>query len=81
MFRKLDAWKKAYALGIDVYQCTRNFPKDELYGLTSQMRRSATSIAANIAEGYTRGSSKEYRQFISVARASAAELLTWLMFS
>ena len=81
MYRKLDAWKKAYALGISIYKATREFPKEERYGLISQMRRAATSIAANIAEGYTRGSAKEYRQFVTIARGSAAELQTWLMFS
>ncbi len=81
MYRKLEAWKKAYALGIDVYRLTKKFPKEELYGITSQIRRAVTSIAANIAEGNSRGSQKEYRQFVSIARGSASELETWLMFS
>ncbi|MBC8278932.1 MAG: four helix bundle protein [FCB group bacterium] len=81
MYKRLDAWKKAYSLGLEIYKCSRSFPKEELYGITSQMRRAATSIAANIAEGNTRRSRKEYQQFISVARGSAAELETWLMFA
>lgn len=81
MYRNLDAWKKSYSLGISIYLLAKNFPKDELYGITSQMRRAATSIAANIAEGNSRSSNKEYRQFLSIARGSASELETWLMFS
>jgi four helix bundle protein len=81
MYRKLNAWQKAYALGISIYKQTRGFPKEELYGITSQMRRAATSIAANIAEGNSRESLKEFKQFLSIARGSASELETWLMFS
>ena len=81
MYRKLETWKKAYALGIEVYRLTKSFPKEELYGITSQMRRAATSIAANVAEGNSRGSTKENRQFVSIARGSASELETWLMFA
>jgi len=81
MYRKLIVWQKAYSLGISIYRNTQNFPREEIYGITSQMRRAATSIAANIAEGNTRESSKEYRQFLSIARGSASELETWLMFS
>jgi len=81
MYRKLETWKKAYTLGIEVYRLTKSFPKEELYGITSQMRRAATSIAANIAEGNARASTKENRQFVSIARGSASELETWLMFS
>jgi four helix bundle protein len=81
MYRTLTVWKKSYALGLAVYRATRQFPKEELYGITSQMRRAATSIAVNIAEGNARNSTKEYKQFISIARGSASELETWLMFS
>ncbi len=81
MYRKLDAWKKAYKFGLDIYEVTANFPKEELFGITSQMRRAATSIAANLAEGSTRNSKKEFKQFLSIARGSASEVETWLAFS
>ncbi|MFH1733773.1 MAG: four helix bundle protein [bacterium] len=81
MYRNLEAWKKAYALGLKIYKLTSNFPREEMFGLISQMRRSATSIAANIAEGNARKSPKEFSRFISIARGSAAELETWIMFS
>jgi four helix bundle protein len=81
MYRKLDVWKKAYSLGLEIYKQTNYFPKEELFGITSQIRRSATSIAVNIAEGNSRNSSKEFKQFLSIARGSAAEVETWLMFS
>ncbi len=81
MYRNLEAWKKAYTLGLNIYKLASNFPREEMFGLTSQMRRSATSIAANLAEGNARNSSKEFKRFISIARGSAAELETWVMFS
>ncbi len=81
MYQNLDAWKKAYRLGIEVYKRTKDFPKEEIFGITSQMRRAATSIPVNIAEGSSRGTIKEFRQYISVARGSAAELETWLMYA
>ncbi len=68
-------------MGLNIYKLTSNFPREEMFGLTSQMRRSATSIAANLAEGNARNSSKEFKRFISIARGSAAELETWVMFS
>ena len=81
MYRKLEVWKKAYSFSLDIYIITRNYPKEELYGITSQIRRSAASIPANIAEGNARNSRNEYRQFVSIARGSAAELETWLLLS
>lgn len=81
MYRRLKVWEKAYSLGLSIYKITKTFPKEELYGITSQIRRSATSIAANIAEGNTRDSKKEFKQFISIARGSASETETWLMYS
>jgi four helix bundle protein len=65
----------------DVYRLTQNFPKEELYGVTSQMRRAATSVPANIAEGNARESTKEYLRYLSIAVASLAELETWLELS
>jgi len=65
-------------LTISVYRLTRGFPKDELYGLTSQMRRSAVSIPSNIAEGQGRVSSGEFKQFLGIARGSNCEVQTQL---
>ncbi len=73
-YRNLIAWQKAKALVIEIYKSTRNFPKDEQYGLTSQMRRAAISVPSNIAEGRGRHSRKELLQFLYQARGSLLEL-------
>jgi four helix bundle protein len=73
-FKKLKVWSKAHVLTLSIYQRTRMFPKDEIYGLTSQMRRAAGSIGANIAEGCGRRSDPEMRRFLQIARGSASEL-------
>jgi four helix bundle protein len=73
-FKDLKVWVKAHALTLNVYQRTRCFPKEEMYGLTSQMRRSAASVGANIAEGCGRRSDGEMRRFLQIARGSASEL-------
>ena len=73
-FKDLRVWAKAHELTLNIYQTTRSFPKEELYGLTSQMRRSAVSIGANIAEGCGRRSDGEMRRFLQIARGSANEL-------
>ena len=73
-FQKLNVWKKSHLLTIDVYAATRNFPKDELYGLTSQTRRSAASIPANIAEGCGRDGGGDLARFLQIALGSASEL-------
>jgi len=73
-FKDLKVWSKAHCLTIDVYKATRPFPKEELFGLTSQMRRAAASIGANIAEGAGRKSDGELTRFLHIARGSAAEL-------
>jgi len=73
--KELIAYQKSYKLVLAVYRVTKAFPAEELYGLTSQMRRSAVSIPSNIAEGYMRGT-KEYTHFLRVALGSAAELET-----
>ena len=70
------AYQKAYELALEVYKITKNFPKEEVYGLVSQARRATVSIPSNIAEGYRRGSRKEYIQFLNIAYGSAAELET-----
>jgi four helix bundle protein len=72
-FKELKVWSKAHELTISVYGLTRTFPRDELYGLTSQMRRSAASVAANIAEGCGRRSAGEFARFLQIARGSASE--------
>ena len=73
-FRKLHAWRKAHELVLAVYRATRPFPADELYGLTSQSPRSATSVAANIAEGCGRGGRRDFARFLRMAFGSASEL-------
>src|SRR3989338_5739387 len=73
-FRDLIVWQKAKELGILIYRETESFPRSELYGLTSQMRRAAISISSNIAEGFKRNSNKEKIQFYTTAYGSLAEL-------
>ena len=73
-FKNLKVWRKTHELTLTVYQSTRTFPKDEIYGLTSQIRRAAASIGANIAEGCGRRSDPELRRFVQIARGSANEL-------
>jgi four helix bundle protein len=73
-FKELRVWAKAHEMTLTVYQLTHNFPKEELYGLTSQMRRSAASIGTNIAEGCGRRSDGELTRFLQIARGSASEL-------
>jgi len=73
-FRELRVWERAHRLTLAVYEATRRFPRDELYGLTSQARRSASSIGANIAEGVCRSSSRDLARFLQIALASASEL-------
>lgn len=80
-YRDLIAWKKAMELVIDIYQATRLFPRDELYGLTNQLRRAAVSVPSNIAEGQARFSSKEFHHFLSQARGSLVEIETQLMIA
>jgi four helix bundle protein len=72
-FKELRVWSKAHDLTILVYKLTRAFPRDEVYGLTSQVRRSAASIGANIAEGCGRHSDGELTRFLQIARGSASE--------
>lgn len=73
-FRELKVWVKAHALTLAVYQAARALPRDELYGLTSQIRRSAGSIGANIAEGCGRDGGREFAHFLRVAAGSASAL-------
>ena len=78
---KLEAWNQAVELVTEVYQKTESFPKEERYGLNSQIRRAAVSIPANIAEGAARFSSKEFARFLSNAQGSASELETELLIA
>ena len=73
-FKDLKVWRKSHDLTLQVYRITRGFPKDELYGLTSQIRRSAVSVGANIAEGCGRRADGELTRFLQIARGSASEL-------
>ena len=75
-FRDLDVWQKGIDIVKDTYRTTRGFPRQEVFGLSSQMRRSAVSIPSNIAEGFNRFHSKEYAHFLYVALGSCAELET-----
>jgi len=77
-FRLLKAWQHADELAILIYQITQHFPSEERYGLVQQMRRAAVSVVANVAEGATRDSIKEFAQFLSIARGSLAELECYL---
>jgi len=77
-YQDLQVWHKAIALAESVYRATSNFPRDEIYGLTSQMRRASVSIASNIAEGSARNGTKEFMQFLGIALGSTAELKTQL---
>lgn len=80
-YKELEVWQVAMSLAEAVYKCTRSFPKEELFGLTSQIRRAAVSIPSNIAEGASRAGSKEFLQFLHIARGSASELETQLLLA
>jgi four helix bundle protein len=73
-FREIKVWERAHSLTLDVYKVTRAFPKDELYGLTSQTRRAAASVGANIAEGCGKNSKPDFARFLQIALGSASEL-------
>ncbi len=78
-FRQLKVWEKAMDLVVEIYTATAEFPKEEKYGLTSQMRRSAVSIASNISEGAGRNSDLDFCRFLSIAHASSYELETQVL--
>lgn len=73
-FRKLSVWEKSHSLVLSIYKHTSWFPKEEVYGLTSQMRRSASSIPSNIAEGCGRNTQPQFARFLNIAFGSASEL-------
>ena len=80
-FGNLIVWQKAYELALEIYKITKSFPKNEQYGIVSQIRRAAISVSANIAEGYERQHRKEYIQFLMIAKGSLGEVETYLLFS
>ncbi|HLD47360.1 MAG TPA: four helix bundle protein [Desulfobaccales bacterium] len=80
-YRDLVAWNKAMDLVTEIYRVTHNFPKEELFGLMSQLRRAAVSIPSNIAEGKGRLSKGEFRQFLGNARGSLAEVETQILIA
>lgn len=80
-FRHLKVWEKAHGLALEVYACTRAFPREEGYGLVSPMRRAAVSIAANIAEGCGRAGEAELGRFLEMAGGSASELEYYLLLA
>lgn len=73
-FREIKVWSKAHLLTLEIYKLTINFPRKEVYGITSQLRRSSASIAANIAEGFGRGGNRELARFLQIAMGSACEV-------
>lgn len=80
-YQELIVWQKSMDLSKQIYEHTASFPREELFGLISQMRRAAVSISANIAEGQARNSTGEFRQFLGIAKGSLAELETLIILS
>ena len=80
-YEDLEIYKESYKLALEVYKLTKNFPKDELYGLTSQIRRASTSITLNIVEGYGRLSKEDFKRFLKISLGSTNETKTLLKFS
>jgi four helix bundle protein len=73
-FREIKVWSKAHLLTLEIYKITTSFPREEVYGITSQLRPSSASIAANIAEGFGRGGNRELARFLQIAMGSACEV-------
>lgn len=80
-FKKIAAWQKADAMALKIYEITKLFPKDEVHGLTSQLRRAAVSVPANIGEGASRSHKKEYLHFLHFAKSSLSEVDYYLHLS
>ncbi len=80
-FEELPVWKISYQLALNIYRATMNFPKAEVFGLTSQIRRSSSSVGANIAEGFYKNTTPDLVHFLYIARGSAGETLHHLMMS
>ena len=80
-FKELKVWEKSYQLSLSIYKITTEFPNDEKFGLTSQVRRAAVSIPSNIAEGYGRRTRADYIKFLHIAYGSCCELETQILLS
>ncbi|MGB8885574.1 MAG: four helix bundle protein [Candidatus Korobacteraceae bacterium] len=80
-FRDLTVWQRAHEITLAVYRCTRSFPREETYGMSSQLRRCSSSVAANIAEGCGRSGNPEFARFLTVAMGSASELEYFLLLA
>ena len=80
-YKDLIVWQRAIELSVAIYKLTAKFPREEIYGLTNQLRRAGLSVASNIAEGYGRFSTKEYKNFLSIARGSVLEVQTQLLIA
>ena len=80
-FREILVWQRAYKLALAIYKVSADFPKEERYGLTSQLRRAAMSVAANIVEGAKRKTQADFAKFLNIAESSAAETDLWLLFA
>ena len=79
--KDLDVWKDSIELVVEIYKTTKGFPKEEIYGLTSQIRRAAVSVSANISEGAARNYSREFIRFLRIAQASLSEVETLVIIS
>lgn len=79
--RELIVWQRAFQMSVGIYELTAEFPREEIYGLTTQLRRAGVSVASNIAEGYGRLSTGEYKQFLGMARGSNLEIQTQLQIA
>lgn len=80
-YKKLDVWQRSYKLGLTIYSVTKTFPREEMYGLTSQLRRASISIPLNIAEGSRRSTDKDYKSFLHNAYGSNAEVEVQIMYA
>ena len=80
-YRDLLVWQRSIQMSVAIYKLTAIFPKEETYGLSSQLRRAGVSVASNIAEGYARSSRGEYKQFLGMARGSNSEVQTQLVIA
>lgn len=80
-FRSLKVWEKSHLISLEIYNLTKDFPKEEQFNLTSQLRRSITSIPTNLAEGCGRGSDKDFKRFVQIAMGSASESEYLLLLS
>jgi len=78
LYRKLEVWKQSIDFAIDIYKLSKKFPKEELFGISSQLKRAAYSIPSNIAEGSSRKTKKEFTQYLYIAQGSCSEIETFL---